>query len=97
HVGSIDPSSGQIAVYPIAGTATYGVTAGPDGKMWFTEATTYRNPDGTINLMYSEIGTIDPTTHMVTEFEIPTGAAEPLGIAVGPEGNIWFTENGNSA
>jgi hypothetical protein len=65
--------------------------------MWFTEATTYRNPDGTINLMYSEIGTIDPTTHMVTEFEIPTGAAEPLGIAVGPEGNIWFTENGNSA
>lgn len=28
-----------------------------------------------------------------TEFVIPTGTNAPLGIAAGPDGNMWFTEN----
>src|SRR5437016_6286143 len=30
----------------------------------------------------------------VTEFPIPTSNSGPLGITRGPDGNVWFTENG---
>lgn len=29
---------------------------------------------------------------VITEFRVPTSGAEPLGIAAGPDGNLWFTE-----
>ncbi len=31
----------------------------------------------------------------LTEFPLPTPNRDPLGIARGPEGNVWFTENAN--
>ena len=36
--------------------------------------------------------TINPTTHAITEFPIPTNAGRPHGITAGPDGNLWFTE-----
>ena len=30
----------------------------------------------------------------ITEFPIPTANASPVNIAVGPDGNIWFTAAG---
>jgi virginiamycin B lyase len=41
----------------------------------------------------SKIGRIT-TAGVVTEFATPTSPAVPLGIAAGPDGNLWFTENG---
>ena len=36
---------------------------------------------------------INPTTHAITEFPIPTAARPwPNGITAGPDGNLWFTE-----
>lgn len=32
----------------------------------------------------------------ITEFPIPTDLSYPLGITAGPEGNLWFTENGGN-
>ncbi len=32
----------------------------------------------------------------VSEFSVPTGAANPTGIAAGPDGALWFTENGGN-
>src|SRR5512143_2505470 len=32
------------------------------------------------------------STQTITEFPIPTAGAVPCGIAVGPDGNLWFTE-----
>src|SRR6516165_849385 len=29
----------------------------------------------------------------ITEFPVPTAGANPFGITVGPDGNVWFTEN----
>lgn len=29
----------------------------------------------------------------VTEYSIPTPISEPVGIANGPDGNLWFTES----
>ncbi len=56
-----------------------GITAGPDGNLWFTE------PLG------GQIGRITPDG-TVTEFPLPAGSADPDGITAGPDGNLWFTE-----
>ena len=36
---------------------------------------------------------INPTTHAMTVFTPPTSNAQLLGIAAGPDGNLWFVEN----
>ncbi len=71
-----------IAEFPVltANSSPFGITAGPDGNIWFTEN------------QADQIGMINPTTHAVSEFPIPTASSGPLGITAGPDGNIWFTE-----
>ena len=54
---------------------------GPDGNLWFTE------------LASDKIGMINPTTHAITEFPVPTANAYPRGITAGPDGNLWFAED----
>ncbi|MHB8312787.1 MAG: Vgb family protein [Candidatus Dormibacteria bacterium] len=55
----------------------FGITAGPDGNLWFTE------------LNADNIGKITPAG-TITEY--PVGSVSPLGITAGPDGNLWFTE-----
>jgi streptogramin lyase len=63
-----------------ANSGPNGITAGPDGNVWFTEATTDR------------VGRITPTG-FVTEFSTGiTSGSMPIGITAGPDGNLWFTE-----
>ena len=64
---------------PTAGIVN-GITAGPDGNLWFTETNA------------NKIGKISPATGVVTEFNIPTANAGPHGITYSPDGNLWFTE-----
>src|SRR5438093_608793 len=59
--------------YPI------GITAGPDGNLWFTE------------FFASEIGRVT-TGGAITEFPVPTPNSGPNDISAGPDGNVWFTE-----
>jgi virginiamycin B lyase len=59
-----------------------GMTAGPGNSIWFTE------------FGADKIGTIDPVSHAISEFSVPTAGAEPFRIALGPDGNLWFTEYG---
>ena len=61
-----------------------GITAGPDGNLWFTDQSV------------SRIGRITPLG-VVTVFEAGiTAGAVPFDITTGPDGNLWFTEyNGN--
>jgi streptogramin lyase len=68
---------------PAPNKTPYGITAGPDGALWFTEL------DG------NKIGRIT-TAGTITEFNIPTGGSNPISIAAGSDGALWFTEgNGN--
>jgi len=39
------------------------------------------------------VGAPAATAATVTEFGIPTAGAQPIGIAAGPDGGLWFTEN----
>jgi streptogramin lyase len=69
-------------IIPTAGAQPRGITAGPDGNVWFTEFVGNRigriRPDGTI-----------------TEFPLVAGS-QPSAIVAGPDGNLWFTELGRN-
>src|SRR5262249_19231676 len=65
------------------------IVAGPDGNLWFTEI--YFPPRQT---GVGQIGTINPTTHAVTDFTIPYANSYPRGITTGPDGNLWFADDG---
>lgn len=62
-----------------------GITTGPDGNIWFTEAGA------------DAIGMINPATDAISSFKLPTAGAGPYGITTGPDGNIWFAETGAGA
>jgi len=64
---------------PTASSNPAGITAGPDGNLWFTEFNGNR------------IGRITPGG-VITEFPLPTAGSAPQGITAGPDGNLWFTE-----
>ena len=63
-----------------SGSGGVGITAGPDGNLWFADAGA------------NKIGMINPTTKAISEFTVPTANAGLYGVATGPDGNIWFTE-----
>ncbi|MFN8185364.1 MAG: fibronectin type III domain-containing protein [Candidatus Nanopelagicales bacterium] len=60
------------------GVELWGITAGPDGNMWFTEASG------------DKVGRITPAG-VITEFPVTAGA-DPLGITLGSDNHLWFTE-----
>lgn len=71
--------------YPVA------IVAGPDNAMWFTEsaAAPYGNQHG-------KIGRVDLSTrpYKITEYKLPYhgGIGTPVGIALGSDGALWFTD-----
>jgi streptogramin lyase len=60
-----------------------GITAGPDGNMWFTEFES------------AKIGRTT-TNGAITKYPVPNTGLQntPWAIAAGPDGNLWFTEYG---
>jgi streptogramin lyase len=69
---------------PTAQSGPFGITAGPDGNLWFTEQSA------------SNLGRVDATTHAISEFPTFYSPSGPMGIAAGPDGNLWFTEGAGS-
>jgi hypothetical protein len=68
-----------VSEFPItANSNPVGITAGPDGALWFTEQGT------------NKIGRIT-TAGMITEFSTLTANSGPFGITAGPDGALWFT------
>jgi virginiamycin B lyase len=61
----------------------WGITAGPDGALWFTET------------IANKIGRIT-TTGELREFLLPAPNSLPSGITAGPDGALWFTESDNN-
>jgi streptogramin lyase len=83
--------SGKIIEFavPTANSGPFGITAGPDGNIWFTEAGfTFL---GGVTGGGNKIGRIT-TAGSTTEFSIPTAGSFPVGITAGPDGNLWFIE-----
>ena len=78
HHGRRDTDySGPTISSPVA------ITAGPDGALWFTNASN------------NSIGRIT-TAGVVTNYTNPT-IADPDGITAGPDGAMWFTDRSNNS
>jgi len=62
---------------PTQNSLPAGITAGPDGALWFTE--TFANKIGRIS-----------TSGAITEFPLPASSSYPGGITSGADGALWF-------
>ncbi|HEY1353424.1 MAG TPA: PQQ-binding-like beta-propeller repeat protein [Ktedonobacteraceae bacterium] len=94
-IGRITPL-GQITTFalPQAGMVPRALTAGPDGNLWFVE---------NLGDRMGAIGRITPLGQII-EFPLPAKRgvqgdtnSMPMDITAGPDGNLWFTENGGNA
>ena len=78
--------TGDITTFPLPfdpmplGRGVYGLTAGPDGALWFTE------------IRGNRIGRMT-TAGVVTYFPLPAPHMQPYLITVGSDGALWFTES----
>jgi virginiamycin B lyase len=72
--------NGNITEFPLPQPDSQpdGITAGPDGNLWFTE------------FGRSQIGMLTPDGQFA-EYDIPSGN-HGVYITPGPDGNLWFTE-----
>ena len=74
--------AGKVKIFPGGFSSPFGIAAGPDGALWFT------NNGNTIGRI-STTGTV--------KIFFGTGISGSWGIAAGPDGALWFTNNGNSS
>jgi virginiamycin B lyase len=81
RVGSTQVSFTEYPV-PTTGSSPWGIAAGPDGALWFTD-------------LAGNIGRIT-TSGGFTEYAVPTAGSSPSDIAAGPDGALWFTEPGGN-
>jgi YD repeat-containing protein len=65
------------------GSHPFGITSGPEGNVWFTDAGT-----GKVTEMSIESG---PLSAPKTEYAVEN--FEPMGIATGSEKNLWFVQH----
>ena len=81
------PSSAAVSANP--GAAITGVTAGPDGDIYFTAA-------GKGQVGWFKPSDLAATTNPDSAMgfaNTPNVSSGPMEITAGPDGNVWFTEN----
>ncbi len=67
---------------PTVNSSPQYICAGPDGNVWFTEASADR------------IGRITPAGS-IAEYPLASGSC-PMGICAGPDGNLWYAASSTS-
>jgi len=76
-----------------------------DGDLWFTQTLanapstttcTHHHCMTTTSTQTGYLGRITPSG-AVTEFQIPNANSRPFLITVGPDGNLWFTDEGTNS
>ena len=78
------PNSVTEYTVPTANSQVLGITAGPDGAIWFTENGQSKIGRSTIN-------------GSITEYTLPASpnGTYPAGITTGPDGALWFAAGSN--
>ena len=78
-------TSGVVTNYTGSGISRpVGITAGPDGALWFT------NDGEQLDRADHDRAASSPTTRA-------PASVDPAGIAAGPDGALWFTNTGNNS
>jgi streptogramin lyase len=92
RIGMVTPTGVFTEVFTgISSINPEDITTGPDGALWFTA---FPDPEGTSPGWVGRI----TTTFQITLFPTSTFGDDvtvPLGIASGPDGNLWITGPGN--
>ena len=91
-IGRITPR-GTIRLFPVSQPVSdpLGITTGPDGNLWFTEAHECAPRPCLGPVPPYEIERITPAG-AITSFALPATDGAPTGIARGADGNLWFIE-----
>ena len=83
-IGVMTPGGARVHDYPLpAGWFAVSLVKAPDGNVWGTMRASFGNPTGAI-------AKITPAG-VVTIFRTPQ-VGQPYGIAVGHDGQLWFTD-----
>jgi virginiamycin B lyase len=89
-IGRITPQ-GEITEFalPRPNTGPGDITTGSDGALWFLEL------GGSMDGMQKDGNRVGRITveGEITEYDIPSEGSTPVNIALGPDGNIWYTKN----
>ena len=79
--GSADPDSGAVVVYQAPrGRGPYGITATPDGEIWFS------------SLAGSYLAAVDRSTGNLTVIDPPTAGAGLRRVWADSRGRLWVSE-----
>ena len=83
-LASVDPESMTIAEYPLPdGARPRRLAVARDGSIFYSD------------YARGQLGRFNPASRKVEEWPSPGGAgARPYGIAVTPDGTVWFSESG---
>jgi virginiamycin B lyase len=88
-------ADGTVTRFPVPESVEpQGLVLGPDGNLWFTGESGRSSSEHTFYAGKGYVGRMTPAG----EFALfPTAVEEsaPGGIAVGPDGRLWFTETSN--
>jgi virginiamycin B lyase len=79
NLGEINPTTHAISLFQLPtqrAEAGVGITAGPDGNIWFS---------------WESLGEMNLTTHALTFYSVTADYDGPFGVVTGPDGNLWFT------
>ncbi len=71
-------------------TAEWSLVIGPDGNVWFGGRRHPLDEEGREAGSESIIGRLTQSGEL-SEFRLPNGGGFPTRLAVGPDGNVWFT------
>jgi len=91
-LGTINPTTHEIHEFPlpvIAGDPLgdvgnlVSIAAGPDGNIWFA----VNDPE----ISETKIGTLNLSTHAITEYQVPGILPNLSSLVAGSDGNMWFT------
>ncbi len=89
--------NGQVTTYSLPGSVSSlqptSITQGPDGNLWFVLAgdTSTQAPAPGPGAIPGQIGRIT-TGGVVQVFPAATATSNPVFLATGPDGDIWFTD-----
>jgi streptogramin lyase len=93
-------TTGGVAEFSTSGAAPAAISAGPDGDLWFSELGPISPFDSERHIVQARhrnglIGRIT-TAGILAGFFTSYAGIDMRGIAVGSDGNIWFTESNGS-
>ena len=79
-IARITPTGTVTEFQASVGAAVYGITSAADGSFWSTE------------LAGNAIDHFSLTGVLLNRYPLPTPNSGPIGVTIGPDGNVWFAE-----